>query len=132
MDKEKTYFELLCKLQFQYQQTDMAVVKFYLHINEKDTLCGAYVMQNINNRWYRTATPFTNDIAMLFVRLRTDRLEQIFTGNSSDDKIIGELITKVSDQNSSISIYKLVEEFKSWYTNSDQDKISYFKDPKSW
>lgn len=132
MDKEKTYFELKCKLQFQYQQSEIAVIKFYLHLNEKDTLCGAYVMQKVNNKWLKTATPFTNDLATLFVRLKTDRLEQILTGNASGDKAVSELIKKVSIQDGSISIFKLVEEVKIWYKNKEEVKIKYFKDPKSW
>ncbi len=132
MDREKTYMELICKFQFQYEGSDMAIIKFLFHIEEKDSVCGAYVMQKINGRWYKTATPFTNDLSVMIIRMKADKLEQILTEKPDKDSYIVDLLNKIKEPNGSISILKLVNEFKSWYTNNHQDKIAHFKDPKSW
>lgn len=131
MDREKTYIELLCKFQFEYQGSELAIIKFLFHTEEKETI-GAYVMQKVDGRWYKTATPFTNDLSMFLIRTRTDMIEKIFMQSPGEDKYIDELISKIKISDGSISIFKLAEEYKSWFTNKDQEKIAHFKDPKSW
>lgn len=132
MDRNRTYMELICKLQFKFNDSDMAIIKFMFHIEEKDTVCGAYIMQKVSGKWYKTVTPFTNDLSMFLIRTKTDLIEKLLTNKPGEDKYVAEVLNKVSNEDGSISIFKLVEEFKSWYSTNDQDKIAYFKDPKSW
>lgn len=132
MDREKTYMELICKFQFEVEGSEMAIVKFLFHLDGKNVVSGAYVLRKIEGRWYKTVTPFTNDLSLLIIRMDAKKLEQILTDSPAGDSYIVELLQQVKDPAGSVSIFKLVEVFKGWYANMEQDKIAHFKDPKSW
>lgn len=132
MDREQVFYELNCKFQFSYQQQLMAIIKFYMHVSDIKTFAGAFVLQKVGNRWFKTVTPFTNDLSVIMIRFKTDKLQQIFYGKETGDKLTDELIRLIKGSDGSISIDKFSKEVKAWYKTNETEKLNYFKDPLSW
>lgn len=132
MDRDQVYYELVCKFEFDYQGEQMAVVKFYMHISKDQSFPGAFVLQKRDGRWYRTSTPFTTDLALLFSGIKGERLKQVFEGKKTGDKLVDALVLRVRNAGGSISLEKFIQEYKAWQSNSQSATFNHFKDPMSW
>jgi hypothetical protein len=132
MNREETYYDLACKFEFNNQGEEMAIVKFYIHISKSQSFSGVYVMQKEGNRWYRTATPFTTELALLIMSFDQNKLQQVFRGKPTGVKRTDDLISKVKLSDGSISIDKLLAVYKKWQQEQDKTSLDYFKDPKAW
>ena len=132
MNPDSNYFELVSKLSFQANGLDMALVKFYLHSDQLPmAFSGVKVMQAFEGRWYATSTPFTTDLAIMFMRFQSPKLIKVLKGEKTGDTMIDELIKKVK-RNGSIDLNLLIIEFQQWYQLDDKEKLNYFIDPKAW
>lgn len=132
MDKDKNYFELRSKLSFSLNSSYFTIIKFYFHIQElPKTQTGAYVMQQVNGRWYLTSNSNTSDIALMVMRFQEEKLLYLLKAKPIGDKLMDDLIKLVA-KNESIDFTLLYNEFSSWYDKNESQKIDYFIDKNAW
>jgi hypothetical protein len=83
-EKDKNYFELLSKLEFDFKRKRLAIVKFYLHLQDNDLgIAGSRVLvfdQN-DNRWKVYQEPDLTSIATVIMIFKKDVLERLLTNN---------------------------------------------------
>jgi len=131
MDKEKNYFELKHKLTFELGGILTSVIKFYFYQESEKPISGAYVLQKIDGRWYKTSSSSLSFLSVIIMRIKSKVLEGVISGNSTDQSI--KALTQRVTTNGSLDVKKLEDEFASWYSpQKDLVKINLYKDPKSW
>lgn len=132
LDKESNYYQLVSKLTFQTNGAEMAIIKFYLQLEiAPRPFSGAYVMQRVDNRWYKTVTTFTSPMALLMMRFDAEKLGMVLKGEETGELFMDELIQLVHT-NGQVDFQVLLNEFDSWFSNNDTDRQAYFLDQNSW
>lgn len=132
MDADKNYFELISKLTFKANGTDMALIKFYLHSEQLPVaFSGVQVMQKRNGRWYDTSTSFTSSMALMLMRFDSNQLYKVLIGEMTGIPLMDNLIKEIKTE-SGVDINLLVKKFDSWYVNKDEEKLDYFIDKNAW
>ena len=134
MNKDKNYFELKHKFEFKIANVPTAIIKFYL-ITEQSPLpqAGVLTMQKIDGRWQKCSMKMFSKMAMLALRLRSDKLQKIIDG-SDEDSYLKEIKGRIQT-NGKLDFDKLSAEIDSWYmadTKANKAKKEYFKDPNSF
>ena len=133
INKDKNYFELKHKLEFEIEGVPTAIVKYYIIMEGKSEYISAVtVMQKYNGRWYKTTTKMVSDLAMIVWRLKSNEFEKLILAKS-DDSVLKEVNSKVF-VNGKLDFGMLSKEMESWYaqdTPANKAKIDYFKDPKT-
>ncbi|WP_157926191.1 hypothetical protein [Tenacibaculum maritimum] len=130
MNKDKNYLELIHKLTFQIGNRPTSIIKFFLHEENKQPVSGAMVLQKEGNRWYKTSNINLSALAIMTMRLKTEVIEGVFLGNTSQQDILELKETVTKDGGVDIGI--LEKEFFSWYTNNNTYLKTLFIDPKTW
>lgn len=131
MDKDKNYFDLRCKLEYEANGEKFAVIKFYLTRQGAEPICGAYAFQEVDNRWYKTATPLSTSIAFMLMTFDETKLDLLFQKKQNVSPFISELLDK-SLENDKISLVKLISISDKWIENKQQNLVDYFFDKNSW
>lgn len=133
INKDKNYFELKHKLEFEIEGVPTAIVKYEMVFEgQKEIMSAVTVMQKYNGRWYKTTTKMVSDLAMIVWRLKSNEFEKLILAKS-DDLILKEVNSKVF-VNGKLDFGLLSKEMESWYTQdtpANKAKIDYFKDPKT-
>ncbi len=92
LDKNLTYFELLAKLEFVANGSEMAVIKFNLHQEKQEKpIVGCLVLQKENGKWKKTSKPSTTNISTVLLVFKGDVLGRIIKNkgiNEIENKII--------------------------------------------
>ncbi len=123
--KDNHYMELLSKLEFEVNGDKMAIIKFYLHSEDREKpVAGATVMQYVGNRWYETSKPYTTTMAMAIMVFKTDVMTSLLTGES-ENELVSKLIKKVFDNG--LNFDKLLEQ----QDLTDEEKAA-FTNPLNW
>jgi hypothetical protein len=97
-DKDKNYFELLSKLEFEANNSQMTIIKFNLYIDEKKDslpLVGTYVCQKVDGIWKRVSTPFTTRLAMVMLVFKQDILKRLLVGkynNTTEESLVKRIL----------------------------------------
>ncbi|RUA34501.1 MAG: hypothetical protein DSY77_05050 [Bacteroidetes bacterium] len=132
MNRDSNYFELRSKLMFSEGSREFAIIKFYLHTEDiSEDQSGAFVMQKVGDRWYRTATSFTTNIAVMVMRFKAPLLQQILGGQLTGDSQVDTMIQQVGN-NGVVDINQLYALFAAWYENNDTANLDYFIDENAW
>jgi hypothetical protein len=119
------------KLSFNLGNIPTVIVKFYFYQDKSEPVSGVYVLQKIENRWYKTSNQTTADLSIIVMRMKSDVLGEILSGTSNND-IIKKIYSRISE-NGVLKIGNLIEEFSSWYSpNKKEDILMIIKDPKTW
>ena len=130
--EDSNYYELRAKLMFAENGNEYAIIKFYLKLEtQNEDYSGAYVMKKVNNRWYKTSTPFTTKLALMIMRFKESILSELIFSDSSENEMVNDLIDIIKP-NGFIDFNLLYEEFKTWYDSNDEEKIALFIDQNSW
>jgi len=131
MNKEKNYFELQHKLTFELGGVLTCIVKFYFYQENEKLVSGAYLLQKVNDRWYKTSSSSLSILPIIVMRMKSEVLSGIIYGDSEIEAI--KEIRERTTTNGSLDLKKLEDEFASWYSpEKDEAKIGAYKDPKSW
>jgi hypothetical protein len=78
MNRDKNYFELKHKFEFNIMGIPTAVVKFYLTTEQSpQPQAGVVTMQKIDGRWQKTSMKMFSKISMTALRLKSEALEKI-------------------------------------------------------
>lgn len=133
MNRNKNYFELKHKFEFEVMGEPTAVIKFYLITEQSpQPQVGVVTMQKIDGRWQKTSMQMFSKMAMIALRLKSDVLEKIINQDQSD-KFLRAIHERVFDKQT-LNFDKLSAEIDSWYveeTKYTKEMKSYFKDPNS-
>jgi hypothetical protein len=131
LDKTKVFIKLIHKLSFNLGNIPTVIVKFYFYQDKSAPVSGVYVLQKIENRWYKTSNSSTSDLSIIVMRMKSDVLGEILSGTSNNDTI-QKIYSRISE-NGVLKIGKLIEEFSSWYSpNEKEDILTIIKDPNTW
>lgn len=129
--KEDLFLVLEHKLSFELSGIPTCIIKFYFNSKGEKPLSGAYVFQKRGERWYRTSNTSTSELSIIVMRLKTEVLEDIVNGNSSNPEI-QELIQLIYDGDT-LSFSKLEKEFYEWYFPIEQQKkLDVYIDKNTW
>jgi hypothetical protein len=131
MDKDKNYFELRCKLEYEANEEHFAIIKFYLNREGAEPMCGAYAMQRIENRWYKTSTYLTTSLAFMLMQFDENKLDLLFQQNANESPLIASLLNKIL-VNKQVSLSKLIDISNDWTATSDTTNTDFFLDRNSW
>lgn len=131
MNKDKNYFELRCKLEYESNGEQFAIIKFYLIREGTMPMCGAYAMQKIAGRWFKTSTPLTSSLAFLLMSFDENKLDLVFQQKTTESPMITNLLNKIVE-NKQVSLSKLIEISNDWTTNEDATNTDFFLDKNSW
>jgi len=132
MNRENNYFELISKLSFKANGSDMAIVKFFLHLEALPVpYAGVTVMQKAANRWYKTSTTFTSPLALFMMRFDEQKLALVLKNERTGEKPLDDLLSKVENGNT-VDLDKLVQEFNRWYSENDRANLDFFIDKRAW
>lgn len=122
---KKTYFELHSKLTFTVNDSEMAIIKFYLYEEHIDKpVAGALVMKKVEGRWYKTSTPYTTNLAMILTIFKADVLGRVLNNNpqnSIEQNICDKVLT-----NRGLDCEKVLT-----YNYSEEEKV-YLSNPLNW
>lgn len=133
MNRDKNYFELKHKFEFEVMGVPTAIIKFYLITEQSpQPQVGVVTMQKIDGRWQKTSMQMFSKMAMIALRLKSDVLEKIINQDQSD-KFLRAIHERVFDKQT-LNFDKLSAEIDSWYmeeTKYNKEMKSYFKDPNS-
>ena len=125
IDKEKTYFELLSKLEFDANGNKMAIIKFYYHKQDKEKpIAGALVFQKVDGIWKKTATPYTTNMSMALMVFKSDVMNRLLLGDGTNE-LEKKVIKNVSDKDG-FSFNKLLVQ------NFTIEEKKYFTNPLNW
>ncbi len=131
MDKANNYFELAHKLTLEVGGVSTAIIKFFTHFQETETLSGVSVMQFVDGRWQKTSQTSLSTLSIVVMRMKPEVLKGIVLLNS-DDPNIKALAERVS-RDGVLDLSLLEDEFRSWYSpEKDETKIELYKDPRTW
>ncbi len=132
MDKEKNYFELAHKLTFKVGDIPTAVVKFFFHEENSSPISACYILQKVNGRWYKSSNASLTMLSIMVMRIKTDVLEGVVLNNSQEQHIL-DLREKVLNAQGGVDVQKLEKEFTTWYeSETDTEKLTLYKDPRTW
>ncbi len=131
MDRTKNYFELIHRLNLNVGGIPTAIIKFFTHFEDAEVLSGVIVMQLVDGRWQKTSHPSLSTLSIIVMRMKTEVLKGIILQNSDNMDIID--ITERVTNETGLELSLLEKEFTSWYSPKiDEEKITMYKDPKSW
>lgn len=131
MNKDKNYIQLIHKFSFSIDNVPTEIIKFYFKQENTTAVSGCYVLQKINNRWYKLSNTTTANLSIMVMRLKTEILKELFSGKTSNDKT-KELYNKIYS-NGILDLRKFENIFFSWYSPTKKnDIINVFIDPKTW
>lgn len=128
MNKDKNYFELKHKFEFTIADVPTAVIKFYLNTEQSPLpQAGVLTMQYQDGRWQKCSMKMFSKIAMIALRLNSDKLQKIIDG-SQEDAYLKEIKTKIYT-NAQLDLDKLSAVIDSWYIENNKTKnlFSYLK-----
>lgn len=129
MDKTKNYLILVNKIEFSIEKIPTVVLKFY-YITKSfpKPQAGIFVMQQYNNKWFKTNTKMINNIALSILRIKPELLDKILNSNFDTEEL-----KKIKSQiiiNNNLDFNALSNEIDSWYEKNPK-MLKYFKDENS-
>ena len=125
IDKEKTFFELQAKLEFDANGSKMSIIKFYFHKEGKEKpIAGALVFQKVDGTWKKTATPYTTNMSMALMVFKSDVMNRLLLGDGTNE-LEKKVIKNVSDKDG-FSFNKLLVQ------NFTIEEKKYFTNPLNW
>lgn len=131
MDKDKNYIKLIHKVSFIIDNIPTEIIKFYFKQENTKEVSGCYVLQKVNNRWYKASSSTTSNLSIIIMRIRTDALIGLFLGKTSNSKI-KEVYNEIYSKGF-IDLSKLENVFFSWYTPiKNNEMLNLFIDSKTW
>ena len=129
MDKTKNYIELINKIEFKIDSISTAIIKFNLiSASFQKPMVGIIVMQQYNNKWFKTNTKMVNNIALPQMKLKPDLFDNI-VNNNFDTEELKKLKSKIMINNH-LDFNALSAELNSWYQKNPK-MLKYFKDENS-
>jgi hypothetical protein len=131
MNREKNFFDLRCKLAYEANGEHFAIIKFYLFRENTEPICGAYAMQKIENRWYKTSTNLTTTLAFLLMQFNEEKLDLLFQQNGKTSPEINQVLLKIIE-GKKISLPKLIAFSNTWKDSKYQNLADFFYDKNSW
>ena len=131
MDKQKNYYSLRCKWEFEVGGSQYAIVKFDFTNQENKKATGSYTLVKKGSRWYKHEKAYTSNINLLFIAFKDTILQDLMEGKANSNAVYSSLFNKVKST-SGIDLDVLFKEYESWQKGKDNDKINYFLDPTSW
>ena len=127
---EKTYFEIISKLEFQSGGQFFSIVKFKLHIEQvPNGISGAYQLQKVRNQWYKTSRSDLSEIALMMVFFKPTILKDLLSNTTTTEILMLDL-KKATTDGSGLNFKKLYNEFSTW--EKDKIKTQYFLEPTGW
>lgn len=131
MDKDKNYIKLIHKVSFIIDNVPTEIIKFYFKQENAKEVSGCYVLQKVNNRWYKSSNSTTSTLSIIIMRMRTDILVELISGKTSNPKI--KEVYNAIYSNGFIDLSKLENVFFSWYTpTKENEMLNLFIDSKAW
>ncbi|WP_264529059.1 hypothetical protein [Flavobacterium sp. N502540] len=131
MNIDKNYIKLVHKISFFINNRPTEIIKFYFKQENTKEVSGCYVLQKMDNRWYKASNSTTSNLSIIIMRLKTDVLTELFSGKASN-VLTKELYNEVSS-NGYIDLSKLESTFFSWYSPiKKNEKLNLFIDSKTW
>lgn len=131
MDKDKNYIKLIHKVSFFIDNIPTEIIKFYFKQENAKEVAGCYVLQKVNNRWYKSSNSTTSNLSIIIMRLRTDVLVELFSGKTSNSRI--KEVYNAIYSNGFMDLSKLENIFFSWYTPIKKNEtLNLFIDSKTW
>lgn len=129
-DSQKTYFELISKLEIKSGGQYLTTVKFRLYLEQAPKgISGAYQLQKVGNRWYKTNRSDLSEIALMLVFMKKNILKELIDNEAQKDPLLIDLSQKTRDVEG-LNFKKLYKEFISW--EKDKTKREYFLEPTGW
>ncbi len=126
-NKEKTYFKLLSRLDFKSKSEELCILKFKLFIEQAPQgVTGAYQLQKVGNRWYKTSRTDLSNIALMMMFIKPHVFSDLLAGKPKNQKEFDALLTKVYE-NKGLNFEKLYNEFSLW--ENDKEKTALFTEP---
>jgi hypothetical protein len=131
MNKDKNYIQLVHKVTFLIDNVPTEIIKFYFKQENAEQTSGCYVLQKINNRWYKVSNSTTANLSIMIMRLKTEILVELFSGKFSNPKI--REVYNMIYSNKILDLRKFEKIFFSWYSpTKNNDILNLFIDSKTW
>jgi hypothetical protein len=131
MNIDKNYIKLIHKVSFFINNTPTEIIKFYFKQENAKEVSGCYVLQKIDNRWYKVSNTTTSNLSIIIMRLKTEILIELFSGKASN--VLTKELYNTINSNGYIDLSKLDNAFFSWYSPTKKnDKLNLFIDSKTW
>ncbi len=131
MDKDKNFIKLIHSIDYSINNIPTRILKFYFKQDKMKDVSGCYVLQKINGRWYKTSNPTTSNLSIIIMRIKTNVLIELLTGETSNNKI--KEIHKNINSNGFIDINLFEKIFFSWYSpTKNTEMLNLFIDSKAW
>nr|WP_294931177.1 hypothetical protein [uncultured Flavobacterium sp.] len=131
MSINKNYIKLIHKVSFFINNTPTEIIKFYFKQENAKEVSGCYVLQKVDNRWYKVSNTTTSNLSIIIMRLKTDILIELFSGKTSN--VLTKELYDTINLNGYIDLSKLESIFFSWYSPiKKNEKLNLFIDSKTW
>jgi hypothetical protein len=129
-NKEKTYLQLISKLDIQSFGQRFAIVKFKVYLEQfPNGVTGAYQLQKVGDSWYKTSRSDLSEMTLMMIFFNPKILQELIEKPTSNVPIINELMTKTKE-GKYLNFKKLYTEFKKWETDKKQKE--YYLEPTGW
>lgn len=125
INKEKTFFELLSKLEFDANGSKMSIIKFSFHKEGKEKpIAGALVFEKVDGTWKKTATPYTTNMSMALMVFKPDVMNRLLFKEPMNE-LEKNIIRNVYDKDG-FNFNKLLEQ------NFTKEEKEYLTNPLNW
>jgi hypothetical protein len=86
-ERDNNYFELLSKLEFTFYKRKMAIVKFYLHLEDKEKpVAGTAVMEKLEKgKWKVVTEPALTPISMAMMIFKPEVMGNLLSNEPEND-----------------------------------------------
>lgn len=126
-DNAKTHMGICSKMDFDILGQSVSILKFKLFIEQAPQgVTGAYQLQKVGNRWYKTSRTDLSNIALMMMFIKPHVFSDLLAGKPKNQKEFDALLTKVYE-NKGLNFEKLYNEFSLW--ENDKEKTALFTEP---
>ncbi|KQO32769.1 hypothetical protein ASF10_20145 [Flavobacterium sp. Leaf82] len=131
MSIDKNYIKLIHKVSLLINNTPTEIIKFYFKQENTKDVSGCYVLQKVNDRWYKVSNNTTSNLSIIVMRLKTNVLIELFSGKTSN--ILTKELYNAINSGGYMDLSKLENIFFSWYSPlKKNEKLNLFIDSKTW
>lgn len=124
VDRKKTFFELVQKLEFQTNGTTYALIKFRLYQDKIEKVLNlTETMVLKNNRWYRINEPFSTPLIFMLGMTKVEYLNQIFEGKKNGNEVFDKIL--LNSMGNGININKYLKETEIFAEKEGFDKLQF-------
>lgn len=106
VDRKKTFFELVQKIEFEANGTTYALIKFRLYQDKTEKVLNlTETMVLKNKRWYRINEPFLTPLIFMIGMTKVEYLNYLFEGKKSGSAVFDKIISNSKENRINLNNY---------------------------